>query len=376
MQEGFQSGILLSMIRSWRVIGVAAAVLLFTTVAVVFPAPKAAAAEAAISLTTSPVTLDLVIKPGESTTKDLQLKNNSKVPVEINMKLQVFAADGDEGLAVITDPKPGDPSASWVHFSPSTFTAQPGVFNTVKMTIDLPKEASLGYYYVVVFQPVIQSQTKPGTNTVKGSNAILVLVDTQSGTERQIEVADFSVSKKVYEYLPTTFTVNIHNGGNIYLAPIGNIFIGRDRDITKTIAALDVNSAGSNVLPHSNRNFKVKWSDGFPVHKDKIVNGQPVADKSGKVIQKLEWNTSSSFSKIRFGKYYARLTLVYNNGKRVVPLTGIVSFWVIPWKFILVGLVILLLIGFALWMIIRRGIVRRIIKLRKGKGGQRGTTAA
>ena len=319
---------------------------------------RAAAAGQAISLTTSPVTLNLVIKPGTSETKELQLKNNSRQAVTIDMKVQIFGPSGTEGHAAITEPKPGDESTKWVHFSPAHFVAQPGVTNKVKMTIDMPASASLGYYYAVIFQPAIDAKAAPGTSTIKGSNAILVLVDTKAGDQkRQVQVSDFSVDKKVYEYLPAKFSVRVHNGGNIYLAPTGNIFISRHKDITHTLATLDVNNGSANVLPRSDRIFTVKWTDGFPAFKDKLENGQPVLDKKGNPVQQLVWNTSASISKIRFGKYYAQLTLVYNNGNRVVPVTGVVSFWVIPWK-----LILLLVFGLILLAVVRRMLKKLVRK--------------
>ncbi|MFZ3031816.1 MAG: hypothetical protein WA082_02160, partial [Candidatus Moraniibacteriota bacterium] len=40
-------------------------------------------------------------------------------------------------------------------------------------------------------------------------------------------------------------------------------------------------------------------------------------------------------SKLRFGKYTAKLLLIYDDGKRDIPIEGEVSFWVIPWRLVL-----------------------------------------
>lgn len=317
---------------------------LFLLAAVMRPLPAHAEG---VSLTTSPVVLNLALQPGVSETRTLQLMNNGSQPLKINMELDVFSAKGESGDAMITEPSPSDPSVSWVSFSPSSFIAKPGVWSPVKMTLNLPKDANLGYYYAVLFKPDIADKSAANATAIRGTNAILVLVDTHSGNEqRTLDIQDFSVSQGLYEYLPTTFKVTIHNGGNIYTAPTGNVYISQNSDMSNSIAALDVNPGEGNVLPQSSREFSVDWTDGFPIFEDKKVGGQVVRDANGNPVKELSWSFAK-FSKIRFGKYYAKVTVVYNDGKRIVPLTRVVSFWVIPWKLMLITgvLLIVLIVG-------------------------------
>jgi hypothetical protein len=328
----------------------------------------AQAAGIPITLTTTPVSLDLHIAPGTQTSSTLQFKNSSSVALPVNMQVQVFGAYGSSGQAAITKPKPSDPSTSWVSFSPSSFTAQPNVWTAVKMTINLPKTASLGYYYAVIFKPTIPTTTPQARSTsVKGSNAILVLVDSASGNEKKsISVANFSANKHVYEYLPVNFSVTLHNSGNIYLAPSGDIFISRNSDISKTIATIPFNPGGANILPDSNRIFNSSWSDGFPVYKQKIVNGQPAVNSKGQPVYNLQWNFSSSLSKLRFGKYYAQLAVTYNDGKNNKLLNSRISFWVIPWP-LLIGLLIIIIVLIKQFWSTGRNIYRKAVgRVKKG----------
>lgn len=312
-----------------------------------------------LSLTTSPITLGLNIKPGTTNTQTLQLMNNTNQSVPITMQLKTFGAYGDTGQASINDFSQGNPEPTWIKFSPSTFTAQPHVWSYVKATISIPKNAVLGYYYAIVFQPQYASASTPGVANIKGSNAILLLIDTGAGNEvRQLQVATFTVSRGIYQYLPAQFSVNIRNNGNIFVSPTGDIFISRRSDGSHTINSLPVNSGGGNVLPSSNRVFTASWNNGFPAYQEKIHNGQPIIGKNGQPEYKLVWNWSN-ISKFRIGKYYAKLALTYNNGVRQELLTSTVSFWVIPWVLLLVALAIILLILFAVYSIVR-SIYRRL----------------
>ena len=319
------------------------------SIAAIFIPLHTSAAGIPITLTTTPVSLDLHISPGTETTSTLQFKNSSSIPLPVTMQVQVFGAYGSTGQAAISQPKAGDISTSWVSFSPSTFTAQPNVWTSVKMTIKLPKTASLGYYYAVIFKPTIPNATPTARSTsIKGSNAILVLVDSSSGNEkRSINVQSFTASKHVYEYLPVNFTVTLHNSGNIYLAPSGDIFISRNADMSHSIATIPFNASGANTLPKSNRVFTNNWNDGFPVFKAKTLDGQPVLNSKGQPVYKIDWNTSVSISKLRIGKYYAEVAISYNDGTANKVLTSQVSFWVIPWKlisFVIAGFLIIILI--------------------------------
>jgi hypothetical protein len=270
--------------------------------------------------------------------------NNNPTPVQVSLQLEIFSANGTNGEAAINPLPAGSPQASWVHFSKSTFTAEPGVYTPIQMTINLPPSAELGYYFAVLFKPTLPSSTAQHVTNIKGANAILVLVDTNSANEdRQLRLTNFSTSKKLYQYLPANFNVTVSNGGNIYLAPTGNIYISKSSNFSHPLSIININPGGGNVLPNSVRIFKSSWADGFPVYKAKTLDGQPVVNKQDQVIKKLNWNFANA-SKFRFGKYYAHLALVYSDGNEEIPINSVLSFWVIPWTLLLILLVIVIII--------------------------------
>ena len=226
------------------------------------------------------------------------------------------------------------------------------------MTISPPKTAAYGYYYAVLFTPTLSVNSK-STEKFKSANAILALVNVQSPNENNVLSAkSFTSSKSSYQYLPATFSVTVHNSGNIFTVPTGDIFISRTRN-GPAIDTLSFNSGGGNVLPGTNRAFQVQWTDGFPVYQDKLINGQAQDYKNGKPVQQLHWDFTK-VPKFRYGKYYARLVLVYNNGGRDVAVNGVVSFWVVPWS------LILSVVGGLIALIVFWEFIKRLIKqLRK-----------
>jgi hypothetical protein len=314
------------------------------------------AAPAATTLTTSPVSVTLEGDPGATVSTDLQLQNNSTARQLITIKLEKFKASGTDGQAQIMPPESNDQTLSWVHFSTPTFVAEPGVWKSVKMTIDIPKTAAFGYYYAVVFSPAHQEAVS-GMNVFRGANAILVLLHVRTpGEKDELRVADFSATQGIYQYLPATFHVNVRNTGDIFTQPRGTIYISR-RAGGKVIDTIDVNKGQGSILPATNRIFESTWDDGFPVYVAKRVNGQIVSDKSGKPVTELSWDTSK-LSKLRFGSYNAHLVLAYNNGLMDIPLQADVTFWVIPWTLLGIAILILLILLVGVGTILRVVIMR------------------
>ncbi len=330
----------------------------------VVPANTSAASVSGSDLTTSPVAVDLSAKPGQSISTTLQVQNNSPQPVTINVHLDKFKANGETGQAAIYSPAKDDNSVNWVSFSRSSFVAEPGVWNSVVATINLPTNAASGYYYAVLFEPQTAGTHGSSTDVIKGANAIFILLNANAGNEkRQLSVTGFTSQKSIYEYLPATFTMTVKNTGNIYVAPQGDVFISRTMN-GKVLASLGVNSAAGNVLPDSSRQFSVSWQDGFPIFAPKRINGQIVSNSNGQPIEQLQWNSNSSFSKIRFGKYYAHLALVYNNGITNETTDAYVSFWVIPWKLILLVIVIIAAL-ITIWVYFKKSIKAGYRKIKK-----------
>ena len=304
----------------------------------------------AFNITSSPLPIELIAFPGQTVTADLRVQNSGTDSAKIKVSLLKFKASGTNGQPQLLPRQAGDDFFDWVSFSKTSFIANPNIWNTVTMTIKTPSDSAFGYYYAVVFSQdsVIDTVTATPTSKLNGAAATLVLLNVQSaGEKKKVEVASFYTSKKLYEYLPVTFNVAVKNVGNIHLVPRGSIYISRDHK--KTIAVIDVNPNAGNTLPSSTRAFSVAWSDGFPVYDNKLdSNGSPVNGKDGKPILKIKYDFSKT-NKLRFGKYYAHLTLIYDNGTADVPIEGEVSFWVVPWKMLPVFILAVIMIGVGLY---------------------------
>jgi hypothetical protein len=313
---------------------------------------QAANANQGLNVEISPLPIELEAKPGTTTTTDLRVRNSGTQPETLKASLKTFSAEGADGHIVLHDPTPADEFVKWVSFDKNVFIAPPGQWQTIKMSIALPASAAFGYYYAVQIELANPPKAQPGAARLQGAVAIFVLLNAEApGASRKIEVTSFKADHSTYEFLPVNFSVAVRNIGNVHTAPHGNIFIKRG---SKQVAAIPVNATEGMVLPKSNRIYSASWSDGFPVYVPVTdPTGAPIKDKDGKVKLHLKWDFSK-VSKLRFGHYTANLLLVYNDGQRDIPITGTLSFWVIPWRLIggLIIVVVFMTIGF--WSTFRR----------------------
>lgn len=347
-----------------RVPGVIVAVVASVCMLTAFDAPRALAAEQGFNIITSPLPIKLSTDPGRTVQTELRVKNQNPTTERIKVGLMRFGAEGESGQPNLFELSDADRFAQWVTFTPSVFDAPPNTWMTVKMTIDVPADAALGYYMAVTFSRATDIQTGEGSS-VRGSAATLVLLDVRTdGATRELELVEFKTNRKLYEYLPVDFSVKVKNKGNIYLVPSGNIFITKD---DKPVSTLVFNGVGGSVLPESNRVYNLPWDDGFPRFEQKLVDGKPVNDENAVPKRDLTYNFSDA-SKFRFGKYTAKLLVVYDDGQRDVPVESTISFWVLPWKMMLLGLVVLLLIGFGLWSVGRSTFRKVMGGVRKRRG--------
>lgn len=302
-----------------------------------------------MNITISPISLNLNVKPGEVRQAEIKVLNNGSQPEEIYLELKTFKAQGKKGQAALLDVTGNEEFLKWLTFDQSTYIVQPGEWKSITATFAPPANADLSYYYSILFQR--RYRIKSDQTTLEAVPAMLTLttVDTPNA-RRELELTDFQATPKIAEFLPETFTVSVRNNGNVHSAPTGNIFIhGQGK---KDLSVLSFNPEGGQILPNSDREFTVKWRDGFPSFKDADEGADVSTTTQGSQFLGLSWNFGKAHM-FRFGKYTANLIMVYDDGQRDVPVEAQVSFWVIPWRILISAGLIGLFVVFGVATLVR-----------------------
>ncbi len=296
--------------------------------------------ETGTNLSVSPVFLNLATDPGENVSSSIEVTNNNNFTEYLELDIVKFELiDNGNGLR-LEDVDAGDEFVDWVAFKEKRFSIGANEHKKVNFSITPSKDAALGYYYAVVVKRIneVKGDAAPA---VAGYPAVPLILEVRSpNATRELQLVDFKTNTILYEYLPTNFELKVKNTGNIHIIPVGDIFI--DWGGAKNIGMVRANPGRSNVLPNSERTITASWDDGFIVVSPKLDSkGVTVKNSKGATIYTTKWDFTK-VPKFRIGKYTAHLLLVYDSGKRDVPLEATVSFWVIPWRLILVALAILL----------------------------------
>ncbi len=279
------------------------------------------------ALEIAPPLLELSANPGATINTQISIRNIAKGKLLVNGKVNDFEANGEDGNPkVILDENETNPYSikSWVG-SLSELTLAPKQINNLKVVIRIPSNAAPGGYYGVIRFTALPPELKGTGVSLSASIGVLVLLRVNGAVKEGMGVKEFSVNKfgqagTFFETAPLNFVERLENTGNIHEQPTGKITI--TDMFGRKVANVNVNMPPRNVLPHSTRKFT-----------------QPL-------------DSSVIGNRILFGRYTAKLSVVYGDNKQT--LTKTISFWVIPYR--LIGLIVLLIvtIGAGLYYLIRR----------------------
>ena len=297
------------------------------------------------SVQVSPSPIVESIKPGVTKTVEVKIRNQNTQKETLKMSLRAFSVNPESGEVNLENQEPQD-VASWTTFENQIFEVDAGQWYTQKVTFAVPQDAGFTYSFAIVVSRANPTKEAGGKTAVEGSVAIFTLLSTErTGAVRKLEIASFSSAKKVYEYLPTSFSLKLKNSGNTIVQPAGNIYIQRSSTSQDPISLKPVNEKAAYILPGVQRTLTTEWVDGFPAYKTDASTQK----------KHLVWDWSK-LQNIRLGHYVAKVVVVYNDGTRDVPVEALVDFWVIPWKLLSIIFLAIVLIIIGIVTIVRKGV--------------------
>lgn len=286
-----------------------------------FPA-AAQSSNAANGLQISPALVQLNGEKGKSYTVELKILNVTGSDLSFKSAVNDFASNSETGTpSILLDETVQSPTSiqDWVSFIPS-FDLKARETKTINAVITIPTDASPGGHYGVIrFSGTSPSLNGTGVG-LSASAGTLFLVRVAGEVKEKLQLSTFQASTNntpgsLFEHGPITFVSRFENSGNVHVQPNGTILV---QDIFKnTISSHTINAEKGNILPNSTRRF------------------ESTLDK--------QW---------LLGRYTATITVGYGTQGQAIVET--ISFWVIPYKLILIGLAMLITLVYVLRIVIKR----------------------
>lgn len=287
-------------------VGVIAFVAVASAIAVAPVSAQTADPTAAQGIQVSPALVELNAERGKAYTLNLKVTNITSTKLTYTTDVNDFNSKGEAGSPnVLLDSRlPASASViDWVSTIPE-FTLDTREGRTITAQVTIPNDAEPGGHYGVIRFSGRAPEVKETGVGLTASTGMLLLIRVSGDINETASLASFTTARggnqtSFFETAPIQFVTRIKNEGNIHVKPIGNIDV---RDwFGNSVTTIAVNESKSNVLPDSIRRFENEYQSNW-----------------------------------MFGLYTANLTLGY--GTTGQAITSTISFWVIPYKLVLVVL--------------------------------------
>lgn len=286
----------------------------------------------------SPPLVDLKADPGKTLTERIKIRNVTAETLVVRAQYNDFVASGEEGLPkLLLDNNESNPFSikDWLS-SIANLSLAPKEQKTITLTINVPGDASPGGHYGVIRFTGSPPDTDESAVSLSASIGTLVLVNVSGDIKEEANIVELYAAQKdkkrsLFEYGPIQIVARVENIGNIHIQPTGVVRV--TNMFGREIGSSQLNQNKGNVLPESIRKFE-----------------------------------STLDKKLLFGRYTIQADLVYGAEGKIITKTR--SFWVIPYKLILLALGLIILLYFAV-----RGYNRTILKRASKRQNSHGKTS-
>lgn len=265
-----------------------------------------------------------VIDPGQSAEMSFQIRNDFNYPQTYYFNAANMNLYGEEGGANFDEQIAGtEDLASWIEFENNQLGMKPGELKDFDFKINVPDYAEPGGHYAAIFVSTKPGEVDQSGVGIRAKTGVLLFVTVSGDIIEELSVEEFSLEKKFYTRPPVDFVLRLKNTGTVHHVPNGNIvlksMLGREK------ALVDANPKRSYILPDSIRKYHPTWRSDLPTEKQGFFKELMLEIRN--------------FS---FGRYSANLEINY--GSEGGTIEDEVSFWVMPWRLMLLVLIILILI--------------------------------
>lgn len=314
--------------------------------------PKARAADTSSGLSVTP-RKQMVLKPGGSVSDTLIVNNLSQVSaLQVSLRVVDFTFYNQTGTPkfFIASNAPMTPWSLRPYVTvPQTVTVMPGQSQTIKYSVKIPKNLGGGSYYSAIFYST--GAPSAGNVNLSATGVTLMFVTVPGNVNESLTLDKFGTyssnaaqTQGEFTYFnlnePRQIAYIVKNNGNVAEAPAGSVSI-RNLWGSSEVTTDDANPNQALALIGQTRLVQT------------CIKDKPKGVDTSKEDPKNDSDCASP--ELSPGRYTATINLLYGqNGNETHSLQQTVIFWYIPiWLLILI-FIVLLILAYIVWRIVRR----------------------
>lgn len=268
--------------------------------------PVSTYAQRSLGISAIPPRLEVTLKPGESITEVIKVRNESKDEKIISTKIKDFIVVDNSGTPIQIDTKNTSnrwTASNWIQVSSNELKLKPGETRSLSVTIIAPDDALPGGHYAMILHSPNNETVLSETGAVIQTNVgTLIYITIPGDINESANIKKFS-APNYSEYGPITFKATITNLSDVHITPIANIIITNYLGMTTDNLVLDSN----NIFPYTSREY-----------------------------------ITSLNKHLLFGRFKAKLLVTYGKTNKIISHS--LFFWVIPYKLIISLIAIIIII--------------------------------
>jgi hypothetical protein len=277
-------------------------------------------AQSSLTIGTAPASEKLQLEPGEKHNGEIVVWNLSEKTTTYQIYIRGFRqVENQPGTAVMLteaeENKALYSASSWVTVNKTELELVPHKNEKIFYEINVPEDTTKGEYTVIVAF-ISESDSKSlGTTTFTTLSAgTPILIKVGEEFVENAELLKFATDKNFYEIPTVTFETRIKNIGDSHIAPVGEIML--TNIFKQEIGSIVFNANGQSILRENTGNYDTLWDYGSFLTKDR---------------------------KLVLGPINAKLVVTYRNFQPgFAPLVAETSFWILPWKYIVLALLVII----------------------------------
>jgi hypothetical protein len=277
-------------------------------------------AQTSFNLGTAPSSEKLQLQPGEEYQGEIVIWNLSEETTLYNVYIRGFRQiENHPGTAIMLteeeDERAPYSASSWLTVSRDQINLVPNKNEKIFYDIKIPENATKGEYTVIVALISESDEEVIGTGASTAlSSGTPILIKVGEDFVENAELLSFETDRKFYETPNVRFETALNNLGDTHISPIGEIVL--TNIFKQEIAKIPFNENGQSILRDNAAAYETEWDYGSFLNAD---------------------------NKLILGPINANLLVMYRSFQPgFAPLSASTSFWILPWKYIVLLLLVII----------------------------------